>query len=146
MYNDIDKKIMIITNLMEKDYLTASKLIEKNYSKLLQIKGEFVRIYPFATENIAGYIDSFNLKNKSLLTIGSSASHSISASLYGCLDQTIYDICPFTKEYFNLVKSALLSLSYLEFLNFLRYIDYPEVSINNKLVFNKDLYLKYKQP
>ena len=26
----------------------------------------FERIYPFATENISGYIDTFNLKNKKL--------------------------------------------------------------------------------
>ena len=32
-------------------------------------------IYPFTTENIDGYINNFDLKNKSLLTTGSSIKH-----------------------------------------------------------------------
>ena len=44
----------------------------------------FNQIYPFATENISGYIDKFDLKDKSLLTVGSSGDQVINAILYGC--------------------------------------------------------------
>lgn len=85
---------------------------------------EFFELYPFTTENISGYIDNFDLKNKSLLTVGSSADQCINASLHGCLDQTVYDISPFTKYYFYLKKIAMLNLSYKEFLDFFAYRDY----------------------
>lgn len=47
-----------------------------------KLKG-FSKLYPFTTENIAGYIDNFNLKNKSLLTVGSSGDQVINAALKG---------------------------------------------------------------
>ena len=39
----------------------------------------------------------------------------------GCKDITVVDICPFTKEYYELKKAALLTLSLEEFLNFFSY-------------------------
>lgn len=85
---------------------------------------EFFELYPFTTENIAGYIDKFDLKGKSLLTVGSSSDQSINACLKGCLDQTVCDISPFTKYYFYLKKIAILNLTYKEFLDFFAYREY----------------------
>lgn len=74
------------------------------YSRTLDECGIFGRIYPFTTENIAGYINLFNLDNKSLLTVGSSGDQVINASLFNCQDQTVIDINPFTRYYFYLKK------------------------------------------
>ena len=40
---------------------------------------EFSKIYTFTTENISGYIDYFDLDNKSLLTVGSSGDQVLNA-------------------------------------------------------------------
>ena len=62
----------------------------------------FQRLYPFTTENIAGYIDKFNLKGKSLLTVGSSADQVINAIYKGSKDITLYDVNIFAKYYYYL--------------------------------------------
>lgn len=79
----------------------------------------FKKIYPFTTENIDGYIDLFDLQGTSLLTVGSSADQVINASLAGCTDITLLDICPYTKDYYYLKTSALEVLDYDDFLKFL---------------------------
>lgn len=76
------------------------------------IKIKFNRIYPFTTENIFGYINKFDLYNKSLLTIGSSSDQVINAAIYNCKDISVIDICPFTEFYFYLKKAAILYLKY----------------------------------
>lgn len=103
---------------------------------------DFFRIYPFTTENICGYINSFNLENKSLLTLGSSLDQVINAILMGCIDLSVYDICPFTKYYFYLKKAGIMTLSYPEFLNYFCYVDYPKTFKYNQKVFGLDTYFK----
>lgn len=115
-------------------------------------RGFFYNIYPFTTENISGYIKLFNLRNKSLLTVGSSCDQSINAALQGCFDQTIYDICPYTKYYFYLKKTAIEVLSYQEFCEFFAYRNYlinnygdsiiTRNTRNNPNAFNSETYEK----
>ena len=78
----------------------------------------FNTLYPFTTENIKGYIDSFDLNNKSLLTVGSSGDQVINAILYNSKDITVLDICPFTEMYYDLKVAGILSLDREEFANF----------------------------
>ena len=70
----------------------------------------FIRIYPFATENISGYLPFFSLKNKNVLTVVSSSDQAIELALKDTKEITILDICPFTKEYFYLKKSSSYKL------------------------------------
>lgn len=107
-------------------------------------KRGFSRIYPFTTENISGYIEKFDLCGKSLLTVGSSLDQVINASLFGCKDQTIIDICPYTKYYFYLKKAAIIIFTYDEYFDFFCYDDYPRFCKKNKLVFDKNKYMKLK--
>lgn len=106
--------------------------------------GMLQSIYPFTTENISGYIDKFNLKDKSLLTVGSSGDQVINAILKGCKDITLLDINPYTKFYYYLKVASILSLDLDEFMSFLRYKDYPEVFADNKNVFNIETWNKVK--
>lgn len=80
---------------------------------------KFFQIYPFTNENVAGYIDFFDVKDKSLVTVGSSADQAINTIARGCKDITILDICPFTKEYFYLKSATIQTLSRKELLNLL---------------------------
>lgn len=131
--------------------------MEKSFSEIMEyaikrcngmIDGDdckkFHQIYPFTTENISGYINLFNLKDKTLLTVGSSSDQVINANLNGCNDITLLDINPYAKFYFYLKYASILELDRIEFLNFLRFNDYPEVFKNNKEVFNKNSYNKIK--
>ena len=101
----------------------------------------FQKIYPFTTENIAGFIELFNLEGKSLFTIGSSGDQAINAALKGCRDITVLDVCPFTKEYYELKKSAILTLSREEFLDFFCYVGLKR----NKEVFSKNGWEKVEE-
>ena len=76
-------------------------------------------IYPFLNENNSGYLPMFNLDGKSLLTVGSSFDHAINASLTGCRDITIVDICPLTKEFKDLKLASFLELEREEYVRFI---------------------------
>lgn len=121
----------------------AIKRCEGRIDVDLNTKG-FNQIYPFTTENIAGYIDYFDLKNKSLLTVGSSSDQVINAILKDCKDITLIDINPYTKFYYYLKISTILCLDLNEFMRFLRFKDYPKVFKNNNEVFNTNSYNKIK--
>ena len=99
----------------------------------------FMSIYSFSTENVKGYIDYFDLKNKSLLTVGSSGDQIINAYNKGCRDLTLIDINPFAKFYINLKIAGISSLSYQEFqIFFFRNIGlYKNNSRYNLELFNK---------
>ena len=78
----------------------------------------FNTIYPFATENINDYTKYFDLKDKSLLTVGSSGDQAINALLEGSKDVTVLDICPYTEMYYYLKIAGILALDKDEFMNF----------------------------
>jgi hypothetical protein len=78
----------------------------------------FWHIYSFNTENIREYIDHFDLKDKSLLTVGSSGEQVINARIRGAKDITLYDACPFAKYYTWLKIAAILSFDYDHFKRF----------------------------
>ncbi len=114
----------------------ATKLIDKKEFFLSRIN--FNKIYPFTTENIASYIDYFDLKDKSLLTVGSSSDQVFNAVMKGCKDITVLDKSPFTKEYFYLKKAAIMSLEPEDFIEMFSLRNCPnEGDINNK-AFNYD--------
>ena len=104
----------------------------------------FYKIYPFTTENIDGYIDLFNLKNKSLLTVGSSFDQIINASLKECKNITSLDICHNSKYYYYLKIAALLELNRKEFLEFLCGTNYTEYHRKNLKLFNRNTFEKIK--
>jgi len=131
--NDLNYE-KLLKNAIDK----CNRKFVKDFAKGFQL------LYPFTTENIAGYINNFNLSNGSLLTVGSSGDQAINASLFNCQDIVCLDICPYTKFYINLKISCLLELSKEEFLTFLCYKDYPKTFKDNKLAFNIDTYKKIK--
>lgn len=105
----------------------------------------FQRIYPFTTENIGGYIDKFELKDKSLLTVGSSGDQIINAILKGSKDITLLDVNPYVEFYYYLKIACLLELDYNDFLYFLcPTIVYPEYYRTNTKLYNKETFNKIK--
>lgn len=78
----------------------------------------FIYLYPFTTENIKGYMSNLDLKDKSVLTVGSSTDQVINSFLYGSKVITLFDINPFTKYYFELKKAGILLLEFNSFYEF----------------------------
>ncbi len=101
----IDEKINLAITMCSDDYIPASH-------------ERFNKIYPFATENISGYIKKFDLKDRSLFTVGSSADQALSANLAGANQITVHDICPLSKEYADLKMAAMPLINRREFLTF----------------------------
>jgi len=102
----------------------------------------FDRVYSFATENVSDYLKYFDLKNKSLLTIGSSGDQVLNAYYNGGRDITLIDINQFSKFYLYLKISAILSLSYEEFKLF--FFVHGTKEYYNKKLFSKELFNKIK--
>ena len=109
-----------------------------------EIDHMFKYVYPFTTENISGYLPYFDLKDKSLLTVGSSGDQAINAILMGSKDITVVDLCMFAKEYYNLKRAAIASLSREEFFKFFCYYHYNDKK-SNHYAFNKKSYLKLRE-
>ena len=105
----------------------------------------FTRIYPFTTENISGYLPLFDLENKTLLTVGSSGDQILNAILYGCTNIDMYDLCPFSKEYYNMKKAAVQVLSREEFINFFCNRGYHGKFDYNNNAFNISSYFKMRE-
>lgn len=99
--------------------------------------GRFDSIYPFTTENIAGYMKNLNLENKKIITVCASGDHVINAIAKGCHDITAFDINPLTKYYLDLKLSAIKSLSYETFLDVFLYDS--DKNFNQKIITNLDL-------
>ncbi len=72
---------------------------------------EFQKIYPFTTETISGYITKMDIKNKSVLTLGSSCDQALNSLLLGASDVTIFDINEQVEYFYNLKRKLILSLS-----------------------------------
>ena len=102
----------------------------------------FIRTYTFTTENINDYIKYFELKNKSLLTVGSSGDQILNAFFHGARDITLYDINPYAKYYVYLKISAILSLNYIEFQKF--FFKHGLEECYNSKMFSKNLFNKIK--
>ncbi|MGV8086497.1 MAG: DUF3419 family protein [Candidatus Woesearchaeota archaeon] len=108
-------------NLLQKD--VDSRLAQLSLSNFEDKSNEkystFASIYPFTTENLAGYLPLLDLKNKSVLTIGGSGDQIINASFFGSNSICAFDINRLAELYSELKFSALEKLSFSEYKDFL---------------------------
>jgi len=81
----------------------------------------FNSIYPFTTENIAGYMSDLDLSDKKIITVTGSSDHIINIVLKGAKEITTFDINPLNKYYMDLKLSAIRELSYEDFLEVFLY-------------------------
>lgn len=125
-------------NLFESNLYKAISTCDGN----LKHCSEFSRIYTFTTENISSYLKYFDLKNKKLLTVGSSGDQILNAYYYGARDITLYDINIYAKYYVYLKIAAILSLNYKEFQEF--FLKYKRNGYDNKKMFSIELLRKIK--
>jgi hypothetical protein len=93
----------------------------------------------FSTENISGYLTSFDLQGKTILTVGSSGDHFINSYFYGAGDVVCFDVNIFEKYFSELKLAALRNLDFEQFKSFLFR------SKENSRVLAFDTYKKMKQ-
>ena len=77
----------------------------------------FQKIYPFTTETISGYITKMDIKDKTVLTLGSSCDQALNSLLLGAKDITVFDINEKVKYFYNLKRKLILSTSREKLIN-----------------------------
>lgn len=112
----------IVTNDENLEYVDSTK----------QDKKVFQEVYPFATEAVSGYFSRLDLKDKSLLTVGSSCDQAFNALVLGAKNITVYDINANVETYYKLKKNLVL--------NYPRKELYNEVTKITEVPFSTDLH------
>ena len=128
---------------LDSDVYAASCLImRKPIKNLMKYYRNFYHIYPFTTENLSGYFKKLDLKDKTILTTGSSADQILNAISMGCMDITCFDINPFVKYYYDLKVVAIKYLNHEGFIDFfsISHLDSTKTKINLYNGFQKETY------
>lgn len=139
-----------------------NEIIDKAMELILMNNGyykdvNYMPVYLFTTENISGFLQKIDVRNKNILTISSSGDHIFNMLVNGASKIDSFDINYFTKYYYYFKESAIKVFSYNEFLNFFfptkfrnRVFDDRQffkvlegISNVEALKFWKELYLKY---
>ena len=87
----------------------------------------FHKIYPLTNECLNEYFAKLNLKDKKVLTVGSSGDQILYSLAYGAKDITHIDINPFAKFYIDL---KIASIKKFDHKNFKRFFNYRLMSSN----------------
>jgi len=74
-------------------------------------QNRFQKLYRFTNENIAGYFPILNLKDKSVLTVGSSLDQAFNALVLGAKDVTVMDINPNINSFYQAKRQLVLTKS-----------------------------------
>ncbi len=123
-----------------KALVRSSHLYE--YMDTFDVNNKFVSIYPFTTENIKGYLDLLDIKDKNVLTVGASGDQTLNLLVKDVNSVDYFDMNPFTKMYFNLKCSAIKVLSVEEYLEFFCYDAFPSTFKKNNNTFSINIYRK----
>jgi hypothetical protein len=89
-------------------------------------------VYPFATENIAGYFSKIGFKAKKVLAVASSGDHAINAFAAGAAGVTCFDVNYFARHMMELKLAALRKLdreAFIAFWNSLEFSTYKEFEL-----------------
>lgn len=116
-------------------------LIEFNSEKFASIS----KIYSFTTENISGYFNYLDFKNKNILTVSASGDHIINAFYKGARSVTGFDINYLALVFTELKLIAIQELSYKQFLEIFLINDINNISKNlNALNYKQYIELREK--
>jgi hypothetical protein len=94
-------------------------------------------IYPFTTENLAGYFPLLNLQGKTVLTVSGSGDHVLNAIYHRAKQIDAFDVNFLSSSYTELKLRAVHSLDYDDFLAFFALV------ADNQKVLSKRLYNQF---
>jgi len=134
-------------DIMAKTNITILKaLVRSNhlyeYMDIFDVNNNFASIYPFTTENIKGYLDLMDVKDKDVLTVGASGDQTLNLLVRDVKSVDYFDMNPFTKMYFNLKCAAIKVLSVDEYYEFFCYDAFPSTFKKNNNAFSINTYHK----
>lgn len=75
----------------------------------------FERFYLYTNEHLNTFLKKINVKDKRVLTVGSSGDQILYSLLNGAREVVCFDICPFTEYYYKLKVACIRNLSYEEY-------------------------------
>lgn len=114
----------------------------------LSIKGCFSscfngysKMYSMTTENISGFLNKHDLKDKKVLTVAGSGDQRYNCYLNGAKEVVCFDVNPLAELHMRLKDTAMQELNYTDFLKFFGVI--IDSSGNNFL--NFDIFNKFKR-
>jgi S-adenosylmethionine:diacylglycerol 3-amino-3-carboxypropyl transferase len=81
----------------------------------MPIFSERSRVYPFTTENLAGYMKDLNLEDKKVLSITGSGDHILNSFYYGASSVVGFDINSLASLFGELKFNALGKLKFKDF-------------------------------
>lgn len=116
-----------------KQKLNLKEIDMNNFNNLSQI-------YSFTTENIAGYFEQLQFKNKDVLTVSASGDHIINSFYKGAKTVIGFDINYLALIFTELKLFALENLDYKEFLHFFMINDEDNIE-KNQNVLNFNIYI-----
>lgn len=126
---------MLIKYINEKERkLNIEDIDIDNFSDLSQI-------YSFTTENISGYFEYIDFKDKDILPVAASGDHIINAFYKGAKKVFGFDINYLALIYTELKLVALQNLEYKDFINFFMINEVNDIN-KNKLALD---YITYKR-
>ena len=100
---------------------------------------QFKRIYPFATENVAGCFSGYDFKDKDCLTVLGSSVQALYMYLMGAKKVTTFDINPLTIYYLHFQKAFFLSkMKFKDYKNMFHAFSFEDT----KDTYNLDKYYK----
>ncbi len=85
----------------------------------MPIFSERSKVYPFTTENLAGYMKHLNLKDKKVLSITGSGDHILNSFYYGASSVVGFDINSLASLFAELKFNALRKLDFEDFKKYL---------------------------
>ena len=101
------------------------------------------KIYPFSNENVYDMMSKLDMKNKRILTVGSSGDQVLHAALLGAADITLIDSNPFSKLYTELKIAAIKNLPMADTYNYFTKSHLLSPSIYSKI--SHDLSLESRE-
>lgn len=125
----IDKLIEVVLKICEED-ITNVPTYERTHMPF------FHKLYPTSNEAIQEFFPKLNLKNASVMTVGSSGDQILYALMFGAKEVVCVDINPFTKFFYDL---KVAGIKHFDFFDFNEYFGYyhPSQEILNAGIYRQ---------
>ena len=128
---------LLVINMTKEELKSLKEYLKNN--DFINNFGMYGRLYSMTTENIYGFLNKYDLKNKKVLAIAGSGDQRLNSYLLGAKKVTCFDINPLTELNIELKDRVIETLNFDEFLDFFGIINgrYDRNSILDFRLFDK---------
>ena len=108
----------MISNSRRFYYLNEQKDFKEYYNwRNFSGRSAYLRTYPFSNENLKALFEKIDVKNKNVLTVGSSGDQALNAIFYGAKKVTLADFNIYTQIFVELKMALIQTLTYKQFVH-----------------------------